>query len=75
MAKTKRKTKKKSNLDNLQMKPIIIAFFAGMFLGIQTSNAPGMAMLALGIIVGGAAGAAIYHFVILRNDNEEKASE
>ncbi len=71
----KRKTKKKTNLDKLQMKPIIIAFFAGMFLGIQTSNAAGMVMLVLGLILGGVAAGVAYYFVVVRNDDGEKANE
>lgn len=52
MAKKKKTKKSKSSLDNLQFKPILIAFFAGMFLGIQASNTGAMAMFAFGAIAG-----------------------
>ena len=60
MAKKKKTKKSPSALDNLQMKPLMIAFVAGLFIGIQASRAGTMPMLVLGVLAGVGASVAVY---------------
>ena len=71
MAKRKKGKKSGKTLDNLQMKPLVIAFFAGMFLGIQASNTGTMAMFAFGAIAGVSLSAAAYLLLDLKNRGKE----
>ena len=51
MTKTKKKPQKKNTIDDLQFKPIIIAFIAGLFLGTYAANANALMLFAGGVLL------------------------
>ncbi len=73
MAKKKKTKKAGKSLENLQVKPILIAFFAGMFLGIQASNTGTMAMFGFGAIAGVSLAIGAYYFMDLGKRNKSKS--
>ena len=60
MAKTKKKPQKKNTIDDLQFKPIIIAFIAGLFFGTYAANANALMLFVFGLLTGLAIAASVY---------------
>ena len=60
MAKKKTKAQKKSGIDNLQFKPIVIAFIAGLFFGTYAANANALMLFVAGVLTGLAIAASVY---------------